>query len=242
MKRTRVSKTMAKHVLANVGMVVQKASEAYARLPQHTKNWIDREDFIQEGLLEGMTIVARRYDPSKGTKFSTYLFAGLELFFKNLLEPHYADMRYEGRTQGIDDLAPGWERRISPDQHYTGVDTPLATGSWQRMFSTEERFAGTHYETQPNTESKVAYHYSAERALVALIREASPQLKQMMVKWFIQPKETKFHTDGVRFKGAREEFLALCRRYRITKEDCAAAMQNEYFKAKLAFDVMFADR
>jgi hypothetical protein len=225
---------MAKQVVANVGMVVQKAKEAYARLPQHTKNWLQLEDFIQEGLLEGMTVVARRYNPNKGAKFSTFLYTGLELFFKNLLEPHYADMRYEGRTSAIEDLAPNWERKISADQHYEGTCELFASGEWNRKFSTEESFAGTHFKAEVSLDIQVTTNHSAERTLIAVLREASPQLRNMMVKWFIQPKETKYHVTGQRFQSAQEEFLSLCQKHNVTKDACFAAMQSAKIKSELA--------
>jgi hypothetical protein len=234
MKPQRVSKKMTKHVMGNVAMVAKKASEAYNKLPRHTRNWIERQDFIQDGLIEAMTTVARRYDPAKGTAFSTYLFKGLDLFYKNLLEPHFADMRYEGRTASIEDLAPGWERRVSPETQYQGDSAPVVTGSWNRQFSTEECFVGTHFESTPDLEDLTDKQHKAERELVKLCTAASPQLRVMLIKWFIQPTETKFHTAGKRFESVREEFVGLCKQYNITKDVCLVAMQSQRAKTQLA--------
>ena len=199
--------------LKNSNMVAMHARAAYNRLPWHTRQWIGFEDFLQEGLLEAATTIAARFNPKKKVQFTTYMYQGLSLFFKTALQPHFADMRYEGRTSNLDDL-PRWQDKLTTEESV--------------------QLSGAEYEPEEDKDSKIANVTVASQGLVCVLKEASPQTQAMIVNWFIQPRETKFHLAGKRFAGAKKEFLQLCQRHQVSESVCAEAMRNEMVKAQLA--------
>jgi hypothetical protein len=66
-------------------MIVQKAQQTYARIPEENKRYIDFEDVLQEGLIAAWK-AEQSFNPKK-SKYSTYVFNGLDQINSGLLAP-----------------------------------------------------------------------------------------------------------------------------------------------------------
>lgn len=60
------------------GLIHQKAFRTFRRISPENKRWIDLEDVIQDGIIEAWE-ASQRYDKTKGTRFSTYLYRGIDM-------------------------------------------------------------------------------------------------------------------------------------------------------------------
>lgn len=58
-------------------MIAKKALSAYRRIGAAHQRWIDPEDLLQEGLIAALT-VEKKFSTKGGSKFSSYLFTGLD--------------------------------------------------------------------------------------------------------------------------------------------------------------------
>lgn len=58
-------------------LILKKAFSSYQRLPAHHKRWLDPEDLLQESLLAALAS-EQKYRKDQHTKFSSYLFTGLD--------------------------------------------------------------------------------------------------------------------------------------------------------------------
>lgn len=208
-RKSKVNRKVVPIVLANIPLVISRANSAHLRLSKQTRQWIDIEDLVQDGILA--CICDHRYNPNRGAKYTTYMYMVLDCVFKNdIIDPHRAEKRYDGKTSSIEDLLPGWDRQ----------------------FSTEEPalLCGAAIPARPEA-AAVAY---IKKVLPILFREASPALKQKMLEVFsLTKKETKLHTQGKRFDGIKEEFLALSRRFSLGLEEHLIALHNDEIKASL---------
>lgn len=109
------------------GMIVSKALVTWRRLPEVHKRWIDPDDLVQEGLLEALSIDRDEYRAGAGSKYSTYLFTGLDWRFTNVVS---ALGRQKRAVSGIVELdAPvGAEDERTKDLPDTTTQQDLLTG------------------------------------------------------------------------------------------------------------------
>ncbi len=76
-------KGISEEIDSCVGLIQNRANAAYNRVASEHKRWIDPDDLIQDGLIEALE-AASKYDTTRGTKFSTYLFKGLQFQFDHV--------------------------------------------------------------------------------------------------------------------------------------------------------------
>lgn len=85
--RIRISQEdpgISKRVAGCVALIAQKAASAHSRLAESHRRWIDPDDLVQDGLVRALEIDKHHYKRGRGTKFSTYLFRGLDWEFQGL--------------------------------------------------------------------------------------------------------------------------------------------------------------
>lgn len=208
-QRPKVNRKVVPIVLRNVPLIMKQARQVHEKLPRHTQRWLDKDDLVQEGIIA--SICDHRYDPRKKTKYTTFMYMVLDCVYKNeVLDKYYAEKRFDGKTSAIEDLLPGWDRK----------------------FSTEEPADISGSEKLPEPEVEMALY--VKWVFPLLFKRASPILQRKLYELLVTPTETKFHTSGRRFKNIQEEFLALCRHYKLGYRECLFAVRSTYVKAKVA--------
>lgn len=185
-------------------MIAQHAWNAWRKLPIQTRAWVDIEDMIAAGVAFTMDRALRRFDPTRVGTFSTFLYHALQNFYKtHYLDHYYAQLRCDVKTVSISQLqqAYGEEGKVAD------VDTALA-------------LAGAPVTVDP------VKACLAVTTLIGIYKEASLLLKDCLVSWFLQPKNTKFHAHGVRFNRARMEFRNLSKRQGLSIDDARHLMRS----------------
>ena len=86
--------------LSHYGLVVHLARKRHASV-QHFGLQIDLDDLVQEGLV-GLLAAARRYDPDRGTAFSTFAYP----FIKGAIENYVQSLELARRGGDQPDLPP----------------------------------------------------------------------------------------------------------------------------------------
>lgn len=86
-----------------LSLVAKKAREEWFRLPPQTRAYVALEDMIQEGLLHVVSELVPRYKKKKAC-LTTWLWWGLENFYKNRNYYYFAKKRFDGKTAPLTEV------------------------------------------------------------------------------------------------------------------------------------------
>ena len=89
-------------------LIFKKAAKTYNRLSPENQRWIDFEDVIQDGFIEAWQ-AEQRYRQDFGTKYSTYLYRGLDLLFHGRYHAPLQQQKRVARLKELDAPVPGSE-------------------------------------------------------------------------------------------------------------------------------------
>lgn len=78
-------------------LVAKKARQQWFRLPPQTRAWVALEDLIQDGMLHLVQHLLPKHNPKK-CRLLTFLWWGLDNFYKNKNNFHFQKSRFDGRT------------------------------------------------------------------------------------------------------------------------------------------------
>lgn len=193
-------------------MIAKKARATFKQLPSSERLGLSVEDLIQEGKILAFSKAARLWNPRKHVKFTTYLFAALDNYYSTRLRDAYAEKR---------------------TGHVYSADTTYGmTPSGSSVLLIDHLRRRSRVE---KLEDKLVARIDAERAFVRTYRMASASLRMYMIRWILQPKQSKLK-DGVASRTAASELR------RISRLDLALCdhIQDDYVArlsiAKTLFD------
>lgn len=65
-----------------VGYIKNRAFDNWQRLPQSVKNWMELQDFVNEGLIFARFSVMPKFDPTRRVQFATLLYKSVDRYYK----------------------------------------------------------------------------------------------------------------------------------------------------------------
>lgn len=184
------------------GLVVQEANKVWRRLPKQTRAWIGLDDMIESGMYFAWKTYKYKWEEGKGASLGTYLKNHLFKFYDNHIIGPYQDAvkRCDKSTVSMNDMESKAQE--------SGRD-----------FQIEK------YMLVPTHDHDIDCEVA--QCLVKVYNDASPELQQQMVKWFLQSDRTKLHTTGRKFREYKGEFTTLAAKYHVTIATCRHLLTSE---------------
>ena len=190
-------------VLAVYPLIYKMAQSTFYKLPKHVQVYLSLEDLIQEGTNFAVERLGVRYYNKAGKKgaasFFTYFYCCLDRHFKKRLTEIYADKRKALAVYSMDS---------SLVNDSTGRSVPLI----ERL---KKRIDSNNYG-----EDAIIRRIDAERTFIKMYGKASPRLRKYLIRWILQPTDTKFKLYGNKFIKAADEFRLIEIPYSIMCETC----------------------
>lgn len=185
------------------GLVVQEALKVWRRLPKQTRAWIGLDDMIESGMYFAWKTYTFKWKDNKGASPGTYIKNQLFKFYDNhIIGPYQtAQKRCDKATVSINDMEAAAQER-------------------GRDFQIES------YMTLTPSHA-LDIDCEVTECLVQVYADASPELRQQMIKWFLQSDRTKLHTSGKKFSAYKGEFKALADKYHLTITCCRHLLTSE---------------
>jgi hypothetical protein len=202
------------------GLIAAESLKVWSQLPKQTRAWIGLDDMIAQGVYYAWRKLHKeaenshlfgdrrrgkhhRWKQRKGRSWGNYLKQSLYWDFDNdyISRNEQAKRRCETRTVSIDQLA-------------ANAKGGEATGNFQLE------------SVMANQPGQPVYDCIVVDALHKVYDQASQDLQQEMIRWFLEADKTKFHLTGKRFLVQRSEFRALARTFRVSIDDCRHVMTS----------------
>lgn len=189
-------------------MIAGQAIKAWRMLPRQTQSWLSVEDLIQEGLVFAQTHALPRYSKERSpTKFSTYLYGLLQNFYATRFVQHHSmQLRCDRNTVSIEGVEASYRDR--------GMEF-----EFERVMKIDQTLL-------PQPEVDLLAECRAVDSFIKVYNRASPTLQEHLVRWFLRPQGTKYHTHGRRFIETSKEFRSLSLEHSFDINDCRHLMQS----------------
>lgn len=192
-----------------VPMIAVKARATYKKFPSSQLLGITVRDLINDGITWLLTVI-KKYDPNKWTKFSTWAYVVLDNYYVDVLRAAFAECRQA--------------KVLSADS------TLCAVGKDREEMSLYEFLRDHRKDRREKIEDKIISRIDAERSFLKAYSGASPLLRKYMIRWFLQPKETKFK-DGLDFRKAIAMFTDSPV---MTEQICRTILTDHYCRLNIA--------
>lgn len=191
-------------------MIAQKARATYAKLPTSERSATSVLDLIEDGKIVAITRAAKMWSPKREVKFSTYLFACLDNYYKDVLRAAYSEQRFA---------------------HVLSADTTVMVGN----VSGRQQYLSDYLKRsrKDRIEDRLIARIDAERGFVRAYAAADHMLRKYLIRWLLQPEDSKLKTGKDFFVavtdferlGAQHLTIDMCRAIHSDFE-CRVAIAN----------------
>jgi hypothetical protein len=125
-------------------LIAKKAFESWYKLPIKMRAYIDVEDMIQQGLIYVKYSMMKNYNP-KRAKLTTFLYTGLENFYKRKFEEMRAIKRYDANDIPVEVLVavgmePSIEEEFDIHQHVIESFSDVYYNATERLRESMKRW------------------------------------------------------------------------------------------------------